>query len=83
VHHAAADDYHTSMFLQRFQEGMLHLETWMESKRDESALKDEASLLRSFETEGKMIEAIERSAPRFSEEALFVFMQQKHLAQRR
>ncbi len=32
VHHAVADGYHVSHFLQKFQEGMLHPETWMEMK---------------------------------------------------
>lgn len=32
VHHAVADGYHVSLFLQRFQEGMLNPETWMETK---------------------------------------------------
>jgi chloramphenicol O-acetyltransferase len=31
VHHAVADGYHVGLFLQRFQEGMLHPETWMET----------------------------------------------------
>ena len=29
VHHAVADGYHVGLFLQRFQEGMLHPEVWM------------------------------------------------------
>lgn len=30
VHHAVADGYHTGLFLQRFQDGMLHPEEWVD-----------------------------------------------------
>jgi chloramphenicol O-acetyltransferase type A len=35
VHHAVADGYHVGLFLQRFQDGMLHPEEWMSNERKE------------------------------------------------
>ncbi len=32
VHHAVADGYHVGLFLQKFQEGMLHPEEWIETE---------------------------------------------------